>query len=47
VFLTEVIELIAEIKNIPVEECAEVLFENAERLFEVNSKKVRSLPSSG
>ncbi|MCF7905943.1 TatD family hydrolase [Candidatus Gracilibacteria bacterium] len=32
-FLPEVVTLIAELKNIPVEECAEVLFQNAQRLF--------------
>jgi len=36
-FLSEVIELIAEIKDIPVEECAEVLFENAKRLFQIKT----------
>lgn len=32
-YITEIIELIAEIKNIPTEECAEILFHNAKKLF--------------
>jgi TatD DNase family protein len=32
-FLPEVIELIARIKNIPLDECGEILFENAQRFF--------------
>ena len=32
-FLTEVVELIAELKDMPVEETAEILFANAKRVF--------------
>lgn len=34
-FLPEVIELIANLKNIPVEKCAKFLFANAQRLFQI------------
>lgn len=34
-FLPEVIELIADLKKMEVEECAHILFENAKRLYEV------------
>lgn len=37
-FLPEVVELIAKIKNMPVDECAEILFENAKRLFQISSR---------
>ncbi|MEI7510677.1 MAG: TatD family hydrolase [Candidatus Peregrinibacteria bacterium] len=32
-YMTEVVECIADIKNLPVQKCAEVLVENAKRLF--------------
>jgi TatD DNase family protein len=35
--LPEVIKLIADIKNLPVEETAEILFENAKRLYQLGS----------
>lgn len=34
-FLPEVIELIADLKGLEVEECAFILFENAKRLYGV------------
>ncbi len=34
-FLPEVIELIAELKKTPTEKCAEILFNNAQRLFQI------------
>ncbi len=34
-FLTEVVELIAHIKKMPVEECAKILFENAKRMYRI------------
>ncbi len=34
-FLPEVVELIADIKKLPIEEVAEILFENAKRLYQL------------
>ncbi len=36
-FLTDVVELIAELKNRPLEETANILFDNAKRLFALSS----------